>query len=72
MGKDRLAVVLQRHQILQRIDTGMETGRDQTGEHPGDRGAVLICVEQGGLTLSNEQLQCPLHQIVVEGRVFDL
>jgi hypothetical protein len=26
MGKDRLAVFLQRHQILQRVDTGLQTG----------------------------------------------
>jgi hypothetical protein len=65
MGKDRPAVVLQRHQILQGVDTGMETGGDQAGEYTGDIGAVLILVEQGVLTLPNEQLERPLCQVIV-------
>jgi hypothetical protein len=39
--KDRGAVLLQRHQILQGIHPGVEAGGNQASEHTGNVGAVL-------------------------------
>src|SRR2546427_11955845 len=60
--------LLQRRQVLQRIDARMETGGDQTGEHTGDIGAVLSAVKQRVVALADEPFQGPLNEIVIEWR----
>ena len=66
-----MAVLLQCHQVLEGVDTRVETGGNQAGEHTRDIGTVLRLIEQLVLALADKQLQGPLHQIVVEGRADD-
>jgi hypothetical protein len=66
-----VAVLLPRHQVLQGIDPGIQTGGDQTGEDTGDVGTVLGGIEQGVLPLPNEEFQRALHQVIIERGAFD-
>ena len=70
--KDRRAVLLQRHQILQRIHPGVEAGGNEAGEHAGDIGAVVRGVKETVFPLANGQLQRPLRDIVVQWRILNL
>ncbi len=65
---DLAPVLLQRHQILHRVDARIEAGGDQAGEHARDVCAMRAFVHQGVVALPNEQLQGPLGQIIVERR----
>ena len=68
IGKDRLAMLLHRHQILQRIDACLQTGGNQTGEHTGNIGTMLRGIEERVLALANAQFQGPLGDVVVQWR----
>src|SRR6266849_6015367 len=68
IGKHLGAVFLEGHEIIEDIDTRIDAGGDQAGEHTGDRGAVVGLVEQRVLTLPDKQLQRPLHHVVVQWR----
>ena len=46
----------------------METGGYQAGEHTGNVGTVLGGIEQLVFALSDEELQGPLDQVVVQRR----
>src|SRR4030095_4886540 len=70
--KDRRAVLLYRHQVLQGVDTCLETGGDQACEQTGDVGTVLRGIKQTVVALTNRQLQGALDRIVVEWRPLNL
>ena len=55
LRKDLGAMLLQRHQVLQGIDTRLETGGNETGEDAGNVGTVLRSVKQRVLALPNEE-----------------
>src|SRR5262249_50699008 len=53
--KDLCPVVLESHQVFERIDASLETGGDQTGEHTRNVRTVLRTVEERILALPHEQ-----------------
>ncbi len=55
LRKDRDAMLLQRHQVLQGIDTRLETGGNEAREDAGNVGTVLRRVKQRVLALPNEE-----------------
>jgi hypothetical protein len=50
------AVLLYRHQILQRIDPRLQAGRNHTGQQTGNVRTMLGRVEEGVLALANAEL----------------
>lgn len=62
------AVLLQRHQVFQSIDTRLETGGKHTGEHTGDRSTGLGGIQERSVALPNKEFSGPFHEVVIEGR----
>ena len=60
-------MLLDCHQILQRIDSRLHTGGNDTGKDAGNVGAMLGGIEQGVLALANREFERALGDVIVEG-----
>jgi hypothetical protein len=64
-------MLLQCHQVVDGVDTGMQTGGHQTRQHTGNDGTMFALEEQRVLALANTHLEDAFRQGVVKRGALD-